>query len=168
MIWAEVEKFQLSDNSDKIGWKFAKNGNFTVNSVYECLTNEDSGYHYKHIWKGKIPAKIKFFMCLMKNEAILTKDNMLSRKWNGNPECYFCDRHESIDHLFFTCAVARAVWACVARCLRADDIPVNLSHCWAWLDKWLPQDSSIGRAGNIGRTGVVLPNPRTASDRSTY
>lgn len=35
----------------------------------------ESGPRYKHIWKGKIPAKMKFFMWLMENDAILTKDN---------------------------------------------------------------------------------------------
>uniref|UniRef100_K3XUC1 Reverse transcriptase zinc-binding domain-containing protein n=1 Tax=Setaria italica TaxID=4555 RepID=K3XUC1_SETIT len=31
--------------------------------------------------------------------AILTKDNMLKRKWQGDPSCNFCDQEETADHL---------------------------------------------------------------------
>lgn len=74
----------------------------------------------------------------MENGAILTK-NMIKRKWKGNPDCYFCEHSESIDHLFFNCPVARVVWACIAISIGANDIPGNLNQCWLWLDKWLPQ-----------------------------
>jgi hypothetical protein len=56
-------------------------------------------------------------MWLMENGAILTKDNMIKRNWKGNPECYFCDQHETINHLFFGCSVAKVIWACIAKCL---------------------------------------------------
>jgi hypothetical protein len=62
MVWSKVEIFQLSEAEDKIRWKIGKKKVFTVKSVYNALTCEDSGYHFKHIWKGKIPAKLKFFM----------------------------------------------------------------------------------------------------------
>ena len=55
------------------------------------------------------------------------------------PIVIFCNCHESIDHLFFTCPVARVVWACVAQCFGANDIPVNIDQCWLCLNKWLPQ-----------------------------
>jgi hypothetical protein len=34
-------------------------------------------------------------------DAILTKDNILRRKWQGDPGCYFCGGPEDRDHLFF-------------------------------------------------------------------
>ena len=78
-------------------------------------------------------------MWLLSNGVVLTKDNMLRRKWNGSPECFFCEHNESIDHLFFQCSIAKVVWACVARCFGASDIPGNLDQCWSWFDQWLPQ-----------------------------
>jgi len=53
---------------------------------------------------------IKFFMWLMENGAILTKDNLIKRNWMGNPMCHFCDQ-ESIVHIFFTCPTAKVIWA---------------------------------------------------------
>lgn len=42
----------------------------------------DAGPSFKIIWKGKVPAKIKVFIWLVENNAILTnKDNMIKRKW---------------------------------------------------------------------------------------
>jgi hypothetical protein len=55
MIWLKVQEFQLSDKPDKIKWGLSKKGTFSVKSVYEALTNAESGRHFKHIWEGKIP-----------------------------------------------------------------------------------------------------------------
>ena len=109
MVWIKVQEFQLSDIPGKIGWRLSKKGTFSMKFVYEALTKAESGRHFKHIWKGKIPAKMKFFMWLLENDALLTKDNMIKRNWKGSPECYFCNHNESINHLFFSCSVARVV-----------------------------------------------------------
>jgi len=73
--------------------------------MYNALTRSDAGIYHKILWKGKIPTKIKIFMWLLMNDAILTKDNLLKRKWQGDPTCYFCDEPESISHLFFSIAM---------------------------------------------------------------
>jgi hypothetical protein len=49
-------------------------------------------------WRAKIPLKIKFFMWLVAQKAILTKDNMLARNWKGDPGFYFCGDLETVDH----------------------------------------------------------------------
>lgn len=41
------------------------------------------GPDWKLIWKGKICPKIKVFMWLVGNKAILTKDNLLKKNWTG-------------------------------------------------------------------------------------
>lgn len=74
----------------------------------------------------------------MTNDAILTKDNLIKRKWKGDPVCYFCSNPESIQHLFFQCPVAKTIWAVVAKCFGADIVPRNLNQCWRWCDQWLP------------------------------
>jgi hypothetical protein len=86
-------------------------------------------------------------MWLLSNDAILTKDNMIKRNWVGDPDCYFCDCTESTEHLFFKCSVTKVVWACVARCIGAFDIPGNLNQCWEWLDKWLPRGKKFHVCG---------------------
>lgn len=62
MIWSKVMDFQLSTAEDKVGWKIGKKNKFTVKSTYDALTSVDSGHHFRHIWKGKIPARLMFFL----------------------------------------------------------------------------------------------------------
>jgi len=83
-------------------WKWNKSNLFSTKSVYEFLTKEDSRKHFKHIWKAKILYKIKIFMWLVENNAILTKDNLICRHWVGDPACYFCLGDETSDHIFFS------------------------------------------------------------------
>ena len=88
--------------------------------------------------KPKIPYKIKIFMWLVENNAILTKNNLIWRHWVGDPICQFCTAHETIDHLFFQCPVAKVTWGIVAHCLGATDIPQPILQYRAWIRKWLP------------------------------
>jgi len=63
----------------------------------------------KKFWKAKIPLKIKTFMWLIKHNAILTKDNLIKRKWRGDPQYRFCSEPETVNHLFFECSMARFI-----------------------------------------------------------
>lgn len=89
---------------------------FSVKSAYNGLTRNESGIYHKRIWKGKIPPKIKLFMWLLTIDAILTKDNLINRKWNGDPSCMFCDSNRDSSHSFFQCPIARVIWSIVAKC----------------------------------------------------
>jgi hypothetical protein len=39
--------------------------------------------------------------------AILTKENLVKRKWQGDKRCSFCNKDENMIHLFFNCYLAR-------------------------------------------------------------
>jgi hypothetical protein len=110
--------------------------------------------YHQNIWKGNIPTKIKMFLWLILNNAILTKDNMIKRNWVGDPPCYFCDKEETITHLLFQCSIAKAVWTIVAHSIGATDIPNYFDNCWEWCNKWLPfgkKFHAIGIAAIFGR-----------------
>jgi len=89
--------------------------------LYNALTKNDSGPTHSHIWKEKIPPKIKMFLWLIEKKANLTKDNMLKRKLVGSPTCHFCNQNESTNHLFL-----KNRWAIVARCTGTINRPSNL------------------------------------------
>jgi hypothetical protein len=75
----------LNDEDEIALWRWSKSKSFTVKSVYEHLTSNGSGNDYRSTWKARIPEKTKLFMWLVEHKSILTKDNMLRRKWKGNP-----------------------------------------------------------------------------------
>jgi hypothetical protein len=70
--------------------------------MYTHLCIGEVGGSNKKIWKAQIPLKIKVFMWLLTQNAILTKDNMIKRNWQGDQHCRFCDKEENLMHLFLT------------------------------------------------------------------
>ncbi|KAE8786750.1 hypothetical protein D1007_39331 [Hordeum vulgare] len=98
---------QLFDRANTIHWKLTTSGRFLVKSMYAHLINIGPVPTSSHIWKIKVPLKIKIFMWFVHKGVILTKDNLLKRRWVGNPRCCFCDNNESIKHLFLECPLAR-------------------------------------------------------------
>jgi hypothetical protein len=64
----------------------------------------------------KNPLKIKIFMWMLSRRVILTKDNMLARNWQGDPDCYLCGNTESVDRPLFQCPVSKEVWGVLAIC----------------------------------------------------
>jgi hypothetical protein len=92
------------------------------------------GMIIKEFGEAKFLIKSNTFMWLLTNNAVLTRDNMVKRNWSGNPACQFCNLDESCDHLFFTCPIAKVVWAAVAKSIGASNIPDSLSQCWAWCE----------------------------------
>jgi hypothetical protein len=100
------------------------------------ITRDDIGESYTRIWKAKIPYKIKIFLWLVEKRAILTKGNLIRRKWQGEPSCYFCDSEEDRDHLLFQCPVAS--WGIIALWLGTDLIPNSCDQYWEWAKKHSP------------------------------
>jgi hypothetical protein len=82
---AHLNTINLNENSDKPIWKWTDGRQFSVKSVYEHLTREYNGPAHKDISKAKIPEKVKIFMWLTAQKVILTKDNMIRRRWQGGP-----------------------------------------------------------------------------------
>ena len=97
---------QLSDQADTISWKLTSNGIFSVKSMYLDLIDSGPLSRSLHIWKIKVPLRIKIFMWFVHKGVILTKDNLLKRNWIGNSRCCFCGQNESIKHLFLRCPLA--------------------------------------------------------------
>uniref|UniRef100_A0A453AJI4 Reverse transcriptase zinc-binding domain-containing protein n=1 Tax=Aegilops tauschii subsp. strangulata TaxID=200361 RepID=A0A453AJI4_AEGTS len=76
---------------DSLHWSLTTNGLFTVKSFYLDLINAGTVPRSIHIWKVKVPLRIKIFMWFVHKQVILTKDNLLKRHWVGSSRCCFCD-----------------------------------------------------------------------------
>jgi hypothetical protein len=46
-------------------------------------------------------------------KVLLTKDNLIKRKWQGNEKRCFYDHKETAQHLFMKCPLAKMVWRVV-------------------------------------------------------
>jgi hypothetical protein len=52
-------------------WKWDPENQFAVKSMYKNISNVNQGPYRKHIWKSKIPPKIKVFMWLLEGKIDL-------------------------------------------------------------------------------------------------
>jgi len=112
---------------------------FSVKSTYSHLCNIEASDPNKWIWKSKIPLKIKTFVWLTQQGAILTRDNLMKRNWHGDGSCNFCQEQETAMHLFFTCPVAKYIWSLVAYVLEANCRPGSFDQFWLWTKAFLPK-----------------------------
>jgi hypothetical protein len=135
---SKLNNIELNDEVDIPVWKWSKNGRFSVKSVYMYLTKDENGPRFSKIWKAKLPEKIKIFMWMLVQKVILTKDNMLRKRWKGNPGCYFCGDVETVNHLMFTCPVAKVIWGFIDLCFNQNDQPSSYEQFWPWVSKALP------------------------------
>jgi hypothetical protein len=140
---SRLNKVNLNNESDKIYWKLSPSKMFTVKSVYDHLTKEEDGPKYQRVWKTKIPEKVKTFMWLVEQQSIPTKDNMLKRRRQRDPTCYFCEAPESVDHLFFGCPIAKVVWGVIAICFGQKTRPSTYDQLWEWIPKALSEGTCI-------------------------
>ncbi|PNT70202.1 hypothetical protein BRADI_2g07627v3, partial [Brachypodium distachyon] len=77
LIWGVA----LNEERDRPKWKWSKSGIYTVKSMYEQLCNGGRDRLFRHLWKAKLPLKIKIWLWLIWHNAIATKDNMIRRNW---------------------------------------------------------------------------------------
>jgi hypothetical protein len=135
----DILETQFVSDQDIVSWKLEGRGKFSVKSTYNALTCFEGGSSFKYIWKGNIPAKIKIFLWLVANNAVLIKDSLIKRQWRGDSTCYFCHLPETVNHLLFNCSVTKVVWATVATCLGASNIPTSFDQRWKWCERWIPK-----------------------------
>jgi hypothetical protein len=120
----------LSNEKDLVKWTWEKSGTFSVKSMYTHLFSLDINNPNKKPWEAKIPMKVMIFMWLICANAILTKDNLSRKNWQGDKRCFFCNVFESIEHLFFDCYMARYIWSLVAYIVGADCRPSSFDQFW--------------------------------------
>jgi hypothetical protein len=102
---------------------------------------------FKHLWKSKIPLKIKIWLWMIWHNAIATKDNLLKRNWHGNASCQFCNCPESISHIFFSCPAAKFVWSAVGKLIGARTRPGSFTQFFWWIPRFIPASRNTQIAG---------------------
>lgn len=106
-------------------WRFNQSGAYSVRSGYEIAF---LGFHHeqlstntvrpslnhlqKKVWSLLAPSKIKVFIWKEISNALSVFDNLKSRGIKCDLFCQTCGREgESINHVLFSCTLARQVWA---------------------------------------------------------
>ena len=66
----EVFAHRFENQDDKISWRWSGKKVFTTKSVYEHLTASLRGPKFAHIWKAKIPYKVKKICIGLQQQSI--------------------------------------------------------------------------------------------------
>jgi hypothetical protein len=65
---------------------------FSTQSMYKDIMKEEGTPHRCINWKVKLPLKIKIFLWYFNQRVILTKDNLVKRKWKGWELLFFTQK----------------------------------------------------------------------------
>jgi hypothetical protein len=128
-----VDRVQLTEGRDKVKWKIGTSGQFRMKDLYLQLRAEGS-FPQKFLWKTKILMKVRIFLWLMLKCSVVTIENLPRRGWTGDPHCHFCSKTESIDHLLFSCALAKLIWYVILCAFQLVRLPENTTDM---LGNWI-------------------------------
>jgi hypothetical protein len=130
-------------------WNWTASRKFSVKSVYLELTKRDAAPSYSEIWKAKIPEKVKIFMWPVAQGSILTKDNMVRRKWQGDPGCYFCGEEECQSLTVHLPGGKSDIWGVIALCFSVQTRPNSYGQYWEWIPLALPGGNKMYMLGLV-------------------
>lgn len=123
----ELSGVILNSNPDKVIWALDSSKNFSTKSLYRFITDRGmAGRVAGHIWKSKLPLKIKFFLWQVFNNKLQVGQSLLRRGWKGSGVCCACGCPETVDHLLFKCPLAKLVWCIIREVFQLNDYPTSL------------------------------------------
>lgn len=103
-----ISTVQLTEEEDDMIWQFTSSGVYSSQPLYKKNINFRGigTVHVSAVWKLKIPPRVHFFLWLLINNKVLTRDDLVKRRKVEDDTCLFCSEKESCNHLFFECVVA--------------------------------------------------------------
>lgn len=113
---AAVVVDMVSEGEDRLAWGQTKNGQFTVKTAYELITRDETprpymGNLFRSMWHVVAPERVKIFLWLVGNQAIMTNAERYRRHLSGTNVCQVCKGGiETILHVLRDCQAMRGIW----------------------------------------------------------
>ncbi|KAJ8434577.1 hypothetical protein Cgig2_008346 [Carnegiea gigantea] len=108
-----IQVFQDADIKDTPFWRETSSGTFSIKSamsllrVYTPLERQD---FWSKLWSLKAPQRIKMFLWLVMQDAVLTNAVRVKRGFASDASCLICQvKIEDIDHMLRGCLIASDV-----------------------------------------------------------
>ncbi|XP_051221392.1 uncharacterized protein [Lolium perenne] len=121
----EVQGLPLSTDDDEVSWALEPSGIYSTSSVYARLAQGAATASFKDVWRTRVPPKIKVFLWQLIRGRLPSGEQLLKRHGPSNGMCALCGAWEDCNHIFFTCPLARLMWAGVRELLSCDWNPAG-------------------------------------------
>jgi hypothetical protein len=120
--WQEIiqlaSSIAFTDDEDSLIWTFNSKGTYSSQSLYKVINFRGiKSIFVPAVWRLKVPPRVHFFLWLLSKNKVLTRDNLSIRRKVDDPSCLFCCETETVNHLFFECAVAKQLWSYMSEVL---------------------------------------------------
>lgn len=99
----------VSGVQDRLAWGETPNGQFTVKTTYNLITRDDMprphmGSFFRSMWRVVAPERVRMFLWLVGNQAIMTNAERYRRHLSGTDVCQVCRGGiETILHVLRDC-----------------------------------------------------------------
>jgi hypothetical protein len=136
-MWIQIQILcvgvSLTESTDSLVSTLTKSSSFSVKSMYLALKMSQVKWPHRKLWFIRAPLKVKKCICLTAHNSILTKDNLIHRGGKGKEtKSCFCEGDETVDHLFFSCALAKLCWGVFRIAFGLLSTPVKLAEVGPW------------------------------------
>jgi hypothetical protein len=106
-----------SMGEDQVSWGLEPSGTFSTHSLYLRLSQGATVTFFKEVWATRVPPKIRVFLWQLIRGWLPSADQVAKRHGPSDGSCAMCGMLEDCDHIFFSCHLARFLWAGVRELL---------------------------------------------------
>jgi hypothetical protein len=99
--------------------------------MYAKLSQGALVAHFKDVWDAKLPLKFKFFTWQLVLNRLPTRSLIAARFGPSSGRCALCDAVEDVNHIFFTCSLAKFMWSVIRQLLGCAWSPANFPQFYA-------------------------------------
>ncbi|CAA7030525.1 unnamed protein product [Microthlaspi erraticum] len=107
---------EISGARDRFSWGYTQDGEFSVKSAYDFLTadgrpRQNSHGMFMRAWQATVPERIRVFLWLVMNQAIMTNAERARSHLCDTSLCQVCKCGEkSIIHILRDCPAMEGIW----------------------------------------------------------
>jgi hypothetical protein len=112
ILWDAVDNVHLSEQPDKMVWRWTPDGNYTAKPAYKMMHAASIPLpECKLIWKAWALLRVKIFLWLAFKRMHRTGDRRARHGLEAREMCYLCDQaRETIDHILAACPYTKDLW----------------------------------------------------------
>lgn len=151
-VWQAIQNTILTDEPDRLSWKWTANGAYMASSSYHMsFEGSTSCQAWKLVWRNWAPPRVKFFHWLANLDRCWTADHLARRGLQHHSVCLLCGQApETMQHLILACPFSRQVWHEVLSWLRFTCTPPDqegsLMEWWSKAYQETPKPLRKGQA----------------------